>query len=75
MLTIRLNRVGVRRKPVYRIVLVDSKKKKGGKAHEVLGFWQPGKDLKSVNTEKIKAWTTKGARLSKSVASLIERLK
>ena len=74
MLKIRLNPTGVANKPFYRIVVIDERKKLGGKALEILGYWQPAKDVFKVNREKIKAWEKKGARMSPAVSKLIGKL-
>ncbi|MBI2066029.1 30S ribosomal protein S16 [Candidatus Woesebacteria bacterium] len=74
MLKIRLNRTGVANKPFYRIVVTDERKKLGGKALEILGYYQPAKDVLEVNREKIKAWEKKGARVSPAVSKLIGKL-
>ncbi|OGM15390.1 30S ribosomal protein S16 [Candidatus Woesebacteria bacterium RBG_19FT_COMBO_42_9] len=74
MLVIKLHRVGVRRKTFYRIVVVDKKVKKGGKNLDILGFWQPSKDYKKIDTTKVKSWQAQGAKLSKGVTALISQL-
>ena len=73
MLTIRLNRVGVRRKPVYRIVVTEKEAKKGGPALDILGFWQPGNEKLTLEKEKIIAWQKRGAKISKAVLKLLEK--
>ena len=49
MIRIRLNRKGVKNKPFYRIVAIDSKKKRGGKALAILGYWNPKKNEIKIN--------------------------
>lgn len=73
MITIRLDRVGVRRKPVYRIVVVDHKVKKGGENLGILGLFQPGKNLKIIDKEKLSYWQSRGARVSASVKKILEK--
>jgi len=73
MIKIRLDRVGVRGKPVYRIVVVEDSQKKGGKNLEVLGFWHPAKDNKSVQKDRLNYWISKGAKLSKTLSKLLSK--
>jgi len=65
MIKIRLERAGVRRKPVYRIVVVEDSQKKGGRKLEVLGFWHPAKESKTK-----KPSSTKKAKPTKKVSSV-----
>lgn len=73
MITIRLDRVGVRRKPFFRIVVVDKRVKKGGKNLDIIGFYQPGKNLKSLDSEKVKKWQEKGAKITAGVKALLAK--
>ena len=71
MLKIRLNPTGVANKPFYRIVVIDERKKLGGKALAILGYWKPSKDEIKIDKEKIDAWIKKGAKVTPAVAKLI----
>lgn len=71
MIAIRLSRQGRKKAPFYRVVAVDSTKKATGKVLEVLGFWNPAKDQKKIDTETVKKWVSKGAQLSATVKKLI----
>jgi small subunit ribosomal protein S16 len=73
MIKIRLDRLGARRKPVYRIVVVEDSQKKGGRKLEVLGFWQPSKQAKAIQKERLNYWISKGAQVSKSLSKLISK--
>jgi small subunit ribosomal protein S16 len=70
MLKIRLARGGKRNDPFYRIIAIDERKKREGKAIETLGFWHPAKDTKKVDTAKIEEWRSKGAVVTKAVEKL-----
>lgn len=72
MIKIRLARKGTINKPVYRIVAIDERKKNNGKPLEVLGFWQPLKNIKEIKKDKIKIWLEKGAQLSPAVKKLLD---
>lgn len=72
MLKIRLQRVGRKHEPTFRVVLTDSKNStKSGKFHEVLGSYDPRKTGEKVNGDRIKEWMGKGAQLSPTVSNLL----
>ncbi|MSR78901.1 MAG: 30S ribosomal protein S16 [Candidatus Taylorbacteria bacterium] len=66
MLKIRLQRVGRKNIPTFRVVLTDSKNStKSGRFLEVLGSFDPRNDAsKIVDSERVKYWISKGAQLS-----------
>jgi len=73
MIKIRLSRVGVKNSPRYRIVAIDSKKKRSGTASEVLGHWDPiRKDLK-IDKLRVNYWVSKGAQISDAINRLLKQ--
>ncbi len=63
MLRIRLQRVGRKNVPAFRIVLTDSKNStKSGKYKEILGSFDPVNDTKAVKVERVKYWISMGAK-------------
>jgi len=66
MLMIRLQRVGRKHVPVFRVVLTDSKNStKSGRSLEVLGSYDSRDDkAKIIDGERVKYWISKGAKLS-----------
>ncbi len=62
---IRLNRVGSKHVPKYRITVADSRRSLGGRHLEILGIYIPtpkGKDEKvKIDMEKYREWVKKGA--------------
>mgnify|MGYP002346458303 FL=1 len=67
---IRLQRVGRVHEPVFRLVLTDSKNgPKSGKYIEVLGSYDARREnkIEQFDTDKIKYWISKGAKLSDTV--------
>jgi len=73
MIIIRLDRVGVRRKPVYRINVVEHTIKKGGRSLDVLGSWQPAKNIKTLDKDRLDFWRKRGAKVSKAVSHLLSK--
>ena len=72
MIKIRLARGGVRRKPYYKIVVIDEKQRANGVALETIGYWRPSKDDIKIDRAKVKEWLGKGAKLTKAVSALLE---
>ncbi len=75
MVKIRLTRVGAKKRPFYRVLAIDERKKRDGRALEYLGTYDPtpAKELLQLRTEAIEAWVAKGAQLSDTVRSLLKR--
>lgn len=74
MLKIRLQRVGRKNEPSFRVVLVDSKMgPKSGKALEVLGShdFREGKGNNKINGERVKYWISHGAQPSETLHNLL----
>jgi small subunit ribosomal protein S16 len=74
MLMIRLQRVGRKHEPTFRVVLVDSKRStKSGQALEVLGNHdtRKAKNNSNVDGDRIKYWISKGAQLSDTMRNLL----
>lgn len=70
MLKIRLARGGRKALPMYRIVLIDSRKKRDGAYLDLLGTYNPfSKDLK-MDTEKYNLYLSKGAQPTDVVKNL-----
>ena len=72
MLVIRLQRVGKRNEPVYRIVLTDSKNgPKSGRFLKVLGNYDArDKNETKIDEERVNHWILQGAQLSDTVYNL-----
>jgi len=41
MISLRLMRVGTKKKPFYRIIVIDSRKPRESKAKEIIGYYDP----------------------------------
>lgn len=73
MLMIRLARVGARKQPYYRVVVIEKDRARNGRSVEVVGTYNPRTNPASVNLklERIEYWKEKGAQPSDRVAKLL----
>ena len=72
---IRLTRVGATKRPAYRVIAIDKRRSRDGRALEILGFYDPLTEPATVHleTERIKAWIGKGAQPSDTVTKLMRQ--
>ena len=72
---IRLKRLGKIRSPHYRIVVMDSRTKRDGRAIEEIGLYQPKNDpsVIQVDSERAQYWLGVGAQPSETVVSILKR--
>ena len=77
MVKIRMMRMGSKKRPFYRVMAIDSRKQRDGRPLEFLGTYDPGADPAALNLDldAIEAWRAKGAQLSDTVRSLVNRVK
>ncbi|HSZ17221.1 MAG TPA: 30S ribosomal protein S16 [Terracidiphilus sp.] len=77
MLTIRLSRIGKKKKPFYRVVVIESSKPRDGRVVELVGTYDPLKKPAEIklNAERIKHWLGVGAQPSDTVRSFIHQHK
>lgn len=75
MLMIRLARFGAKKKPSYRIVVIQKERARDSRALEVLGYYNPlGKPaMVNLNHERVEYWIKAGAQPSETVARLIAK--
>ena len=76
MLRIRLSMGGVRKRPIYKIVIADSRYPRDGKFIEKIGSYNPllPKDKKErikVEAERVKYWMSKGAQPTLRVSRIL----
>ena len=74
MLMIRLARFGAKKKPFYRVVVIDKERARDSKAIEVVGPYNPLTEPATVKLQhdRITHWTKNGAQLSDTVARLLK---
>ncbi|HOA47658.1 MAG TPA: 30S ribosomal protein S16 [Candidatus Paceibacterota bacterium] len=71
MLIIRLQRVGKKNQPMFRVVLTEKTAPPKGRYIEKLGYLDPVTKKNSFNTERINYWISKGAQPSDTVWNLL----
>ena len=76
MMSIRLMRLGAKKRPFYRIVVIDSRKPRESRAKDIIGYYDPLKEPPDIklDLEKANYWLEKGAKTSKTVQSLIHKV-
>ena len=75
MLSIRMTRVGSKKKPFFRVVVTEARAKRESEFVETLGTYNPRvKPAKvELNKERVQHWLGKGARPSDSVRTLLAK--
>jgi small subunit ribosomal protein S16 len=75
MVRIRLMRMGVKKKPHYRIVAADSRAARDGRFIELLGYYDPRKEPPEVKVdkEKVMKWLKNGAQVTDTVKTLLKK--
>ena len=62
MLKIRLKRLGAKKAPTYRVIVINSTTKREGKPVEELGYYNPKTKEMKLNKASAEAWVKKGAQ-------------
>jgi len=74
---LRLNRMGRRHHPFYRLNAIDQRTRRDGRPIEHLGYYDPknADEAKQFNcdAERVKYWLSVGAQPSETVASLLKK--
>lgn len=72
---IRLARVGARKQPYYRIVVIEKERARNGRSVEVVGTYNPRTSPATVDLkrERIDYWRSKGAQMSDRVGKLVAK--
>jgi small subunit ribosomal protein S16 len=74
MLMIRLARFGAKKKPFYRVVVIEKEKARDGRNIEVVGHYNPRTTPAAVDLkhERIAHWVKSGAQMSLTVERLVK---
>jgi small subunit ribosomal protein S16 len=73
MLKLRLKRIGRKRAPAYRLVLMENTTRRDGRPIVELGWYDPIGKHYSLSTTKIKNFLRQGAQPTQTVATLLKR--
>jgi small subunit ribosomal protein S16 len=75
MVKIRLTRAGAKKRPFYRVIAIDERDKRDGRALEFLGTYDPKTKppLVTLDVPHVDAWIARGAQLSDSVRSILKQ--
>ena len=75
MVTMRLSRIGSKKRPYYRIVVIDKRRARNGRFLEVLGQYNPIANpvQLEINAERAQYWLGKGAAPSETVRSILRK--
>ena len=73
---IKLRREGGKKKPSYKVIVIDSRKTGEGKFIEQLGYYQPlvTPYIFQIDKEASLKWMKKGAQLSETVENLFKKV-
>jgi len=76
MVSIRLARTGAKKRPFYHIVAADSRRARGGRYIERLGFYNPiateGQEGLRIDLERLDHWVSVGAQMSDRATKLVD---
>ena len=75
MVAMRLTRIGSKKRPCYRIVVIDKRRAQNGRFLEIVGQYNPLSDPAhiEVNEERARYWLSKGAQPSETVRSILHK--
>lgn len=74
MLMIRMARFGAKKKPTYRLVVIEKDRARNSRAVEVLGHYNPVAKPKQIviKHDRVEHWVKFGAQMSTTVARLVK---
>jgi small subunit ribosomal protein S16 len=74
MLMIRMARFGAKKKPTYRVVVIEKERARNGRSLEVVGFYNPltKPATLQLKQERVEHWLKMGAKPSDTVARLLK---
>ncbi len=77
MLRIRLSRHGAKKDPHYRVVVLEKSSPRDGRFVEVVGYYNPALEpvRLHLDLERVDHWVGRGARPSRTVRTLINRVR
>lgn len=73
MLKLRLKRIGRKRSPSYRLVIMENTTRRDGRPIEEVGYYNPISKNCKFDSEKIQKWLSCGAQPTETVANLLKK--
>jgi small subunit ribosomal protein S16 len=75
VLMIRLARIGARKQPYYRVVVIEKERARNGRSVEIVGLYNPRTSPATfdIKRDRIDYWVSKGAQLSETVSRLLSK--
>ena len=76
MVTIRMTRVGSKKRPFFRIVVVEGKTARDGSVVESVGLYDPRRkpqEFFQLDRDRFAPWVSKGAKPSSTLKTLVAR--
>ena len=73
MLKLRLKRIGRKRSPSYRLVIMENSCRRDGKPVEEVGYYNPISKQCNLDSTKIKKWLDYGVKPTKTVFNLLKK--
>ncbi len=77
MVTIRLTRVGAKKRPFFRVVVCEGRTARDGAVVERLGFYNPrtSPETLKIDVDRLNYWLGQGAQPSSTLRTLVDRHK
>jgi len=72
---IRLKRMGARKQPHYRVIVIEKERPRNGRPIEIVGTYNPRTNPATVELkrERVEYWISKGAQMSDRVSKIVAR--
>jgi small subunit ribosomal protein S16 len=73
MLKLRLKRIGRKRSPSYRLVVMENTTRRDGRPVEEVGYYDPISKNYKFESDKIKKWLNYGVKPTETVSNLLRK--
>ena len=73
MLKLRLKRIGRKRSPSYRLVIMENTSRRDGRPIDELGYYDPITKKCKLDTNKIQKWLSYGVKPTETVLGLLKK--
>jgi small subunit ribosomal protein S16 len=73
MLKLRLKRLGKKRSPSYRLVIMENTSRRNGRPVDEVGYYNPMTKHYKFDTDKIQKWLSYGVKPTETVLNLLKK--